>query len=163
MIVSFSSLLSNTSSFSFKIFTSKKLSLKHEFRRPNWRKYSARLFSSWKRATKAMPSANFTRVSKALVDTTSLAYTDKTIWPKPSSCHGWGTVWAYLTWVGNCLLVLFIVEFEWPKRQILHFMHLLRIKKVHLYCTGCVRKIEVSGRRVDQKGKIGQADEIWKA
>ena len=163
---SFSSLLSNTSSFSFKIFTSKKLSLKHEFRRPNWRKYSARLFSSWKRATKAMPSANFTRVSKALVDTTSLVYTDKTIWPKPSSCHGWGlsgltchgwgTVWAYLSWVGNCLGLLvmggelstcpFYCGIRVTKKTNITFYAFITNNKVHLYCTGCVRKIEVSGR-----------------
>ena len=62
MVPAFSFLLSNTSSFVFEIFRSKKLSFNHEFRTSNWRKYSARLFSSWRRATKAMSSANFTRV-----------------------------------------------------------------------------------------------------
>ena len=33
----------------------------------------------------------------------------------------------------NCLLVLFIVEFEWPKRKI-HFMHLLWIIKFFCIC-----------------------------
>ena len=42
------------------------------FKRSNCRKYSAKLFSSWRRANKAMSPANFTRVSKALVDTSSL-------------------------------------------------------------------------------------------
>ena len=91
---SFSFLLSNIGSFVSEIFRSKKLSLNHEFRTSLWRKYSARLFSSWRRATKAMSSANFTGVSKASVDTTSLVYT----------VNNMGET-VYLTRVGNCLLV----------------------------------------------------------
>ena len=83
---SFSLLLSNTSSFIFEIFRSKKCSLNYEFRRSNWRKYSARQFLSWRHATKAMSSANFTRVSKALVDTTSLVYTENKIGKRTHPC-----------------------------------------------------------------------------
>ena len=83
---SFSLLLSNISSFIFEIFRSKKHSLNYEFRRSNWRKYSARQFLSWRHAAKAMLSANFMRVSKALVDTTSLVYTENKIGKRTHPC-----------------------------------------------------------------------------
>ena len=83
---SFSFLLSDMSSLVFETFRYKKLSSNYEFRRSNWRKYSVRLFWSWRCATKAMSSANFTRVSKALVDTTSLVYTENNICERTHPC-----------------------------------------------------------------------------
>ena len=72
------------------------------------------------------------------------------------TCHGWGTVWAYLSWVGNCLGLLvmggelstcpFYCGIRVTKKTNITFYAFITNNKVHLYCTGCVRKIEVSGR-----------------
>ena len=65
-----------------------KLFLNLEFRRSIWRKDCARLFSSWRQATKAISSANCTciEVSKVQVDAISLVYTENNTGERTYPC-----------------------------------------------------------------------------